>query len=69
MPILKISVQDTGIGIKKSKLSSLFYLFGLMNLEDDDFNEEINKTGIGLGLTVTATVCDWSSCGWSNFNW
>ena len=43
------SVQDTGIGIKEDDLSKLFVLFGKLKQE----NNEVNKTGIGLGLTIS----------------
>jgi signal transduction histidine kinase len=41
-------VQDTGIGIKEEDLSKLFKFFG----KAYDNNEELNPSGIGLGLTI-----------------
>lgn len=49
--LYKISVQDTGIGIKQEDLGKLYRLFG--RLEDQ---ENINKTGIGLGLTISKKI-------------
>ena len=40
-----IEVFDTGIGIKKEKMSGLFQIFG--KLEDEG---ELNHEGTGLGL-------------------
>jgi len=50
-PFYKISVKDTGIGIKKDDMSKLFRLFG--RLEADG---KMNKTGIGLGLTISKKI-------------
>ena len=50
-PFYKISVKDTGIGIKTEDLGKLYRLFG--RLEDE---EKINKTGIGLGLTISKKI-------------
>ena len=44
---LKLSVQDTGIGIRKE--DNFFRLFGKLPQSDS----EINKYGIGLGLTIS----------------
>ena len=49
--LYKISVQDTGIGIKQEDLGKLYHLFG--RLEDQ---ENINRTGIGLGLTISKKI-------------
>jgi len=46
---LKLSVQDTGIGIRKEDQSKLFRLFGKLSQDDP----EINKYGIGLGLAIS----------------
>jgi signal transduction histidine kinase len=45
---LKVSVKDTGIGIKEEDTPKLFKLFG--TIEQKDFNK--NEHGIGLGLVV-----------------
>ena len=50
-PFYKLSVKDTGIGIKTEDLGKLYRLFG--RLEDHD---KINKTGIGLGLTISKKI-------------
>ena len=47
-PTYLFIVQDTGVGIKKEDISKLFQLFG--RLEN---SKNINKTGIGLGLTIS----------------
>ena len=38
-------VQDTGIGIKKEDLSKLFQLFTRI---PNDYNREVNGSGVGL---------------------
>ena len=50
--IFKFSVEDSGIGIHEEDLDKLFVLFGRLNQETPD----INKTGIGLGLTISNTL-------------
>ena len=47
-PTYKLTVEDTGLGIKEKDLGKLFQLFG--RLED---SSKINRTGIGLGLTIS----------------
>jgi signal transduction histidine kinase len=49
---IKFAVEDTGSGIKKENISSLFKLFG--KLEQDD--PTVNAGGVGLGLTVSQTL-------------
>lgn len=44
---LKVAVQDTGIGIAKSKQKKLFKLFGKLK-----GNEGLNPQGSGLGLNI-----------------
>ena len=51
IPLYKISVKDTGIGIKKEDFCKLYKLFG--KLENQ---EQINRTGIGLGLTISKKI-------------
>jgi len=48
---LKVSVVDTGIGIKDSDRSKLFKMYG--KLED---GESVNKNGVGLGLTISNSL-------------
>jgi len=45
---LTISVEDTGVGIKEEDISKLFQMYE--KLED---KENVNKTGVGLGLTIS----------------
>ena len=49
--IYKISVEDTGIGIQQEDVCKLFRLFGRLNDQ-----KKINKTGIGLGLTISKNI-------------
>ena len=49
---LKISVTDTGIGIKQEDKAKLFKLFGFI----DSQNKQINKNGIGLGLVIANKI-------------
>ena len=48
-PTLKFTVKDSGIGIKENDKSKLFKLFGKLDQTDKD----LNKTGVGLGLTIS----------------
>lgn len=45
---LKISVIDTGIGIKREERNKLFKLFGYL-----ENSNGINTHGIGLGLVIS----------------
>src|SRR3990167_8234883 len=47
---IKISVRDTGLGIKKSDLGKLFREFGRIQNEGD---EVLNEHGVGLGLVLS----------------
>ena len=49
---LKFSVKDSGIGIKESDKPKLFRLFSKL----DQTDKEINKTGVGLGLTISQSL-------------
>jgi signal transduction histidine kinase len=49
--MMQISVQDTGIGIKKEDQSKLFKLFGFL-----ERTKEINSMGIGLGLHICKMI-------------
>jgi len=46
--LIKIEVEDTGIGIKEENLERLFKLFSKI----DDARKH-NKTGTGLGLLIS----------------
>ncbi|CDW89193.1 multi-sensor hybrid histidine kinase [Stylonychia lemnae] len=48
---VRFSVIDSGIGIKNSDQKKLFKFFGKLNQ-----NDEINPTGIGLGLTICDNI-------------
>jgi len=48
---IKISVSDTGIGIKEESRERLFKMYG--KLEE---TESINKNGVGLGLTISESL-------------
>ncbi len=50
---LNISVKDTGIGIKKEDLASLFGNFNRLDMEK---NRNIEGTGLGLAITQRLTV-------------
>lgn len=43
----KISIEDSGIGIKEQDISKLFKIFGKISQ-----SQKINPSGIGLGLTI-----------------
>ena len=49
---IRFSIIDTGIGIKADEIGKLFVLFGKLKQE----NPEINKTGIGFGLTLSQNL-------------
>ena len=51
--MLKVSVQDTGIGIKKEDRAKLFKMFG--KLEE---SAKMNTSGIGLGLSICRTIVE-----------
>ena len=48
---LKISVNDTGIGIAKKDHHKLFKMFGYV--QD---NQQMNVNGIGLGLAISQQI-------------
>jgi two-component system, sensor histidine kinase len=48
-----VSVQDSGIGIKKEDQSKLFSMFG--KLED---SSQMNTTGVGLGLSICKQIVE-----------
>ena len=46
--VLKISVVDSGVGIKESDKAKLFKLFGFIK-----HSRQMNTSGIGLGLVIS----------------
>ena len=50
--VIRISVIDTGIGIKEQDQSKIFTLFSSMR----DKTREINMQGIGLGLVISQMI-------------
>ena len=48
--LIFISIQDTGIGIKKDDIKSLFKEYGKLELGN---NSNLNPTGCGLGLNIS----------------
>jgi signal transduction histidine kinase len=50
---LKISVQDTGIGIRLKDQDKLFKLFGFVQDQKD-----MNVNGIGLGLMISKQIVE-----------
>lgn len=50
---IKISVQDTGIGIKEEDKKKLFQAFGRLDLGE---NEKLNIQGVGLGLLISNSL-------------
>jgi len=49
---LRISVADTGLGIKEEDKNKLFKLFGSIKNEQ----KKINTKGIGLGLVICRLI-------------
>ena len=50
--MIEFSVIDSGIGIKQADQEKIFKLFGKVFHD----NEQINASGIGLGLTVCNNI-------------
>ena len=50
--VYKVKVKDSGIGIKDEDFPKLFKLFGKLDLE----NPELNRSGVGLGLTISQNL-------------
>ena len=46
--ILRVTIQDTGIGIPRPKID---HIFGEFNQVDDEQNREFEGTGLGLSIT------------------
>jgi signal transduction histidine kinase len=49
---LRISVVDSGIGIKKKHQNKLFHMFGSLK----DAKSKINVHGVGLGLVICKLI-------------
>jgi K+-sensing histidine kinase KdpD len=52
--LLKFSVQDSGIGIKKKNHKKLFKIFSSIK----NTRKNINTRGIGLGLCISKLIVD-----------
>ena len=50
-PFLKVTVKDTGIGIKLEDRDKLFKLFGKL-----ESTALINTSGVGLGLSICMKI-------------
>jgi len=50
---LRLSVRDTGIGIKESQQKNLFKIYGNLEATND-----VSKNGAGLGLTICNTLAN-----------
>ena len=48
---MKVTVEDTGIGIEKEDQDKLFKLFGF--LQD---NRKLNTKGVGMGLVISDQI-------------
>jgi signal transduction histidine kinase len=48
---MKISVEDSGIGMKEEDLQKLFRFFGMLSS-----SKGINRGGMGLGLTISKLI-------------
>ena len=51
MSMLKVTVKDTGIGVKKEDRDKLFKLFGKL-----ESTSKVNTHGIGIGLTICMKI-------------
>jgi signal transduction histidine kinase len=49
---LRVSITDSGIGIKKKNKKKLFKMFGSIK----DEKKKINTNGIGLGLVISKLI-------------
>ena len=50
--MVKVLVEDSGLGIKDEDKGKLFKMFGKLKQDSED----INPHGIGLGLTICNSV-------------
>lgn len=55
---LRVSVEDSGIGISKEDLENLFRVFGKLKA-----SAHMNKQGIGLGLTICKKITEFMGGG------
>jgi CheY-like chemotaxis protein len=53
--IFKITVEDTGIGIKDEDKSKLFQAYGKIDMGKDNV---MNSQGVGLGLTISNSLVE-----------
>jgi CheY-like chemotaxis protein len=51
--LVEFSVRDTGIGIREEDLKKLFKLFGKLDMKE---NQNMNRTGVGLGLAISQNL-------------
>lgn len=51
--VVKLFVQDTGIGIKVDDQYKILTAFGKVNSEE---NKKLNATGVGLGLLISNMI-------------
>jgi two-component system sensor histidine kinase KdpD len=49
---IRVSITDSGIGIKKKNKNKLFRMFGSIKNE----KKKINTNGIGLGLVISKLI-------------
>jgi len=49
--LVKISIEDTGIGIKQEDIGKLFQMFSMLS---DNLKQ--NKTGTGMGLYISKNL-------------
>ena len=52
--IIRISVTDTGIGIREADKEKLFKMFG--SIKDEE--KKLNLKGIGLGLVISKLIVE-----------
>ena len=50
--MIRLSVQDNGIGIKKKDQSKIFHMFASVK----DEKKGVNLKGIGLGLVISKMI-------------
>ena len=53
VPAVKISVEDSGCGIKEEDIPRLFRIFGKLETSE---SRKINQTGVGLGLAISQNL-------------
>ncbi len=50
---LRISITDTGVGIKEEDKGNLLVAFGK---SESDENKKLNRQGVGLGLLISNMI-------------